>query len=146
MTLTDAITSASATIGLLKTALAARDEAKIQAALMELQSKYGELGGMVIGLIEKSMSLQDSLVMANNENTQLKLQLAESIKYKLKEIATGAFAYFAEENNETGEPAHYLCQTCKDKGIKAVLRETAKNEWVPRTFNCPNVKEHSFYV
>ncbi len=53
MTIADLITGAGASITLLKTAIAARDESKIEAALSDLQTKYGDLGGMVIGLVEK---------------------------------------------------------------------------------------------
>lgn len=144
MSIADLITSAGATINLLKTAIAARDESKIEAALSELQTKYGDLGAMVIGLVEKSMSLQDSLVVSNNENAQLKLQLAESIKYKLREVATGKFAYFAEAIDEPSEPAHYICQPCKDAGIKSILRLTKRGQ--SNVYICPENGRHGFSV
>ena len=147
MTIADLITSAGASITLLRTAIAARDESKIEAALSDLQTKYGDLGGMVIGLVEKSMSLQDALVMANHKNAELKLELAEQIKYKLKEVAPGKFAYFCEASNETGEPAHYLCQPCKDAGIKSVLHIFNANQYFPAHYECHiDKKSHSFYV
>ncbi|MCD8455921.1 hypothetical protein LPH50_08175 [Xylella taiwanensis] len=55
-----------------------------------------------------------------NELEETKKALKEKEKYVLSEIHKNQVAYRVKK--ETGEPDHYVCQGCFDKGIKFVLQ------------------------
>ena len=47
---------------------------------------------------------------------------AEKERYKLRQIATGAFAYALEKERAAGEPAHWLCTDCYENRKKSILK------------------------
>lgn len=145
MSISAAIAGVNATLTLLKGALDARDDFKIKSALIDLQSKCLELGGISMDLFEKNQTLLTSLVDTKSENEQLHRKIEENLKYRLKELTAGQYAYFSEANSETGEPAHYLCQPCKDAGVKSILRHLSDTLY-GGMYKCPSKKEHDFFV
>jgi hypothetical protein len=75
------------------------------------------------------LQLQDEHFKAREELRKLRKALNERGRYSLVELASDNFAYrvnISPEQSGTSqpgvpEPAHYVCQKCFDKGIKAVL-------------------------
>lgn len=146
--LTGALASAKAAYDLLKSAFAARDEALIKSAMVELQQKHVELGESAMALLDKAFSLQTALIEANNENAELKMASAKRDAYVLHEIKTGAFCYTAKPSAENAEPPHYLCQICWDKGVKSVLKFQPASRYYVAMYRCMNMpdKAHDIYL
>lgn len=72
------------------------------------------------------MDLQQKYFEACEELRKLKATAAERGRYSLRELAQGVFAYQLNASSTAeseGEPSHYLCQPCFDKGIKSVLQD-----------------------
>ena len=42
-------------------------------------------------------------------------------RYQLKELAPGVFVYALKPGMEGGEPPHQICQTCYQRGKRAIL-------------------------
>ncbi len=107
----------------------------------------------VSGIMEKLLSTQKELSMHYKHHMECvkaleeaEKALKEKGKYELFEIHKNQFAYRVKK--ETGEPDHYVCQGCFDKGIKSVLQGadiencTVLSYWLPKLrVPPPNSKE-----
>ena len=122
MELAAALASARTALELIKLGVAARDEAKVQAALIEANMRLLDLSTAALSLAEKNGALVAQLAAAQSENRQIKAKLDDRAAYALHEVRPGAFVYAAKAAGDGSKPAHYLCQPCYDKGIKTVLR------------------------
>jgi len=141
--ISSALAGARGLVDLASTALAARDHAKVQEALQGLNEKLLALTTVALANAEKAMTLQASLVEAQHINAELERQIADRERYRLQAITPGAFAYRSQPQAEGDDPAHYLCQPCYDKGIKAVLREIADTEYRRGKWVCPESSSHA---
>ena len=130
MELGTAIASARATFELLRLAVLARDDAKLQAATYEMNEKLRAMSETAMAYVEKNAALVSEnaeLKLSNAVNLQAKADIERRLRdrenYVLHEIRTGAFVYAPKPGVQGHEtPAHYLCQNCYDKGVKSVLR------------------------
>jgi hypothetical protein len=99
----------------------------------EVQAKAIELNGAIIdaqhqifaanaaqsALLERVRELEGQLARMQNWDTQKK-------RYKLAAPFPGCMVYALQKTSSDGEPAHYLCASCYQKGQAAILqgRET----------------------
>jgi hypothetical protein len=142
MELQTAIAAAGAALQVIKGAIAARDDAKAQAALFEVQDRLLAISTTSLDLSDRNAALQALLHEAEREKRELKGRLEERGSYVLHEIRPGAFCYASKPAHEGLEPAHYLCQLCYDKGIKSVLRFTLKKSHL----DCVETSSHSILL
>lgn len=140
--ITTALSGVSGTLDLLKTAVAARDAAKIEAALQDMSSRLTEALMSGLASVETAKALQAKLVAAERKNAELEKQLADQAMYELHELRPGAFAYRSKPALDGREaPTHYLCQPCRDQGIKTLLRKDPA-PWAGEPWTCPANKRH----
>lgn len=146
------ISAAKAALEALQLAQKARDQAKIDAATLDLKERLMAMSDLALDFMERGNALVTEnarLVMANAELLQAKTQLEERIRerqsYVLHQARPGAFVY-ANQPGVHGDhsPAHYLCQPCYDHGTKSVLRYTGPDEWTHGKWTCPADPRHSF--
>lgn len=142
MDISSALSSAKAAFDILSTSIAARDEAKIQAALTDLQRKHTELTASAMAHIEKAFNLQSDLLKAKDEISKLKTEINQKESYDLFEVASGKFCC---KSNKEGSPLHYLCQPCWDRGIKSVLQLHSANQGWPPKMVCSTENKHNFF-
>ncbi|HHW4683739.1 MAG TPA: hypothetical protein ACQGQI_11405 [Xylella sp.] len=97
----------------------------------------------VSGIMEKLLSTQKELSMHYKHHMECvkaleeaEKALKEKGKYELFEIHKNQFAYRVKK--ETGEPDHYVCQGCFDKGIKSVLQGADIENCTVLSYGCPN--------
>ncbi|MGL6245683.1 hypothetical protein [Pseudomonas sp.] len=145
MEITAALSSLSAAIGLVKSASDARDEAKINTAMSEVNRRYFELSMAAIELVEKCNALLCTNADIQTQLSELQRKARERENYLLHEVAPGRFAYRFNPTNDTGDAPHYVCQTCQDKDIKSVLHVT-NDSMLGTTYQCLNCKDHTFYA
>ncbi|MBS0427589.1 MAG: hypothetical protein JSR41_09920 [Proteobacteria bacterium] len=124
-----ALGALSATVGALKVALAARDEAKIDAAISDLKERLFDLQAANLHVVEELHASQTKLHALIGERDQLKSKLRERGLYALANLAKPpsefwAYRYQGDEGAADGSTAsvHYLCQACFDNDRKTVLR------------------------
>jgi hypothetical protein len=137
--------SGKAMLDVVKLAIAARDDAKIQQALGEMAARMTEIAMSALAAAEKSGALHAQLLEANAEKAVLANRLAERAMYAMHEIRPGAFAYRLLDARPNGvqHPTHYLCQPCYDKGAKAVLRYQPQTLYLFGKWLCPHATGHA---
>jgi hypothetical protein len=116
------ISSVSATIGLAKVALEARDDAKIRQAISDMQRLLADANGALLTVTNDAFQLQIRANELEAECLRLQQRLDERARYVLREVRPGAFVYAFDPVGDDKTPAHYICQPCSDKGKKVVLR------------------------
>jgi len=137
--ITGALTAARALAELAKVAIDARDDAKAKGAIADLQSKLFDATSAALAMAEKASALQTALSEAQREKGEIEAKLSDRASYALHEIRPGAFVYAAKAGGDgaADRPAHYLCQPCYDKGIKAILRFAPARPGANALYLCP---------
>jgi hypothetical protein len=120
-----ALSAARASLDLLKGAVAARDDAKIQAAIADMATRLTDATLAALSSAEKASSLQAQLQALQRDKEGLEAKLVERSMYELHEVRPGAFVYKLKAQAQGENPPHYLCQHCYDKGIKSILTTRA---------------------
>lgn len=142
--ITTALSGTQSVLQLLQTAIQARDDARLRAALADLDVKLHALTVASLASAEKAAALEASLRAAERVQRELEVQLADRATYQLQEIRPGAFAYAPKPEHEGPQlPQHYVCQPCYDKGVKAVLRYEPGGEWATGKWTCPHALSHN---
>lgn len=124
MDLSTALSGAGAALEMLRTGLAARDDAKVQRALHDMSARLTDALMSGLAAAEKATSLQAALSQAQRDKADLEAQIEDRSRYALHEAKFGVFVYAFKPpaQGSPQAPAHYLCQACYDKGIKSVLQ------------------------
>lgn len=143
--ISDAMAAFNAILELAKTAVSARDSAKIEEALTDMKVKYLaamesslKLHGEIATLKGRLMVSKQLLLDTQAELDELKKSLAERENYLLYEIDSGIFCYRYEPVTDQKKTAlHYLCQPCWDQGKKSILRK-----FTDTRFTCPERPDH----
>ena|GEM_PF-1430539 len=117
-----ALGAANATFEMLKTALAAKDDAQIKMATIELTTKLLQVSIASVELTQKLSELQAAKTDLEREIAKLREKFVERESYVLHEISKGLFCYKFRPIADSLHAAHYLCQPCYDKGTKSVLQ------------------------
>ena len=138
-----ALASARSLVDLAKSAIDARDDAKVRSALIELQAKLMDAMSAALLAQEKNASLHQQVTSLQGQVQDLKLQLENRQRYRLTPICPGAYAY-TDAPGQSGQDAHahYLCQPCFDKGAKSVLRYSHPKPGVNGAWTCPESSAH----
>lgn len=122
MELSAALSALSQGFTVIKGAIAARDDAKVTAALIDMSERLMNAYSAGLDAAANAGSLQSQLSAAQAEIAQLRGRLEERDAYVLHEIRPGAFTYTWKGVAGGGQPAHHLCQPCFDDGRKVVLQ------------------------
>lgn len=138
-----AISGISAGLQAIKAAVAARDEAKIDAAISTLKDRLFDLQTANLEVVEQLHAAQTKLHTLVRENDQLKSKAADLGLYALQDLSNGrgifyAYAYKATEAGGQGQsaPFHYLCQPCLDNTQRKGVLRTFYSAAGP-VFTCP---------
>lgn len=143
MDIAAAISGASALLGIAKGAVAARDDAKAQQAITEVQLKLLEVSTAALALSQTNIALTDEIRLLKDEAHQSELKTREREGYALTEVCPGHYAYQSQPSEEgAAVPLHYLCQLCYDKGVKSVLRFHEAEGW-GKEWGCAENTTHS---
>lgn len=101
-----------------------RDFNKLAAVQADMNRELLTAQNGLFDLQAKLLALSDALNAEKAAHAELKARASERERYALHEVEPGRFVYKRRADVEPTEPAHYLCQPCFDKGVKAVLQET----------------------
>src|SRR5437762_294468 len=84
--------------------------------------------GAVIELQEQILSAQaaqsqlvDHVRTLEKKVADLEAWEAEKKRYQLQRLEPGVFVYSLKPDMAAGEPTHYICQTCYQRGKKSIL-------------------------
>lgn len=139
-----AISSTTALLGIAKGAIAARDDAKAQQALTDVQLKLSEVTMAALSMSQANITLTDEIRLLKDQAHQAQMKARDREGYEISEVRPGAHAYKSKPSEEgAGVPLHYLCQPCYDKGVKAMLR-TVEGPMRKTWWLCPEEVSHKF--
>jgi hypothetical protein len=121
MDLSTALSSVSATFGLARAALDARDDAKLRAAMVDMQQQLFEAMSGAAALATRCYELEKARQEAETRAREAEASLREREAHELRPLRPGAYAY-AKRGQEPDANGPWLCQPCYDNGRKVVLR------------------------
>lgn len=131
-----ALSSTKALIDLVKTAVAARDDAKLADALQSLKERVFDIQNAALQTQEKMSAMQDQVQTLKDEKrdlttriTELERRRKEREQYALCEIHPGSYVLQYRSSDDNAEPAHYICQPCMDNAAKKVVLQIEKKNW-----------------
>ena len=90
------------------------DTAIRNAAIVELQEQ-------ILGAQVAQAALLERVSFLEKEVTRFETWEAEKQRYQLERLPPGVFVYSLKQDMAAGEPPHYICQTCCQRGKKSVL-------------------------
>jgi hypothetical protein len=142
-----ALSGLKSALDLARLAIDARDDAKIKTALAEVSELYIAALTAAADSAKRFHDLQTEHLLLKDEQRDLRHRIEERSKYRLEAIGPGVFCYRADLDEASGEPAHFLCQPCYDRGIKAILRLMPR--YTPddqAVWSCPENGGHDLVV
>lgn len=110
-------------------------DAKVKAAIGDLQSKLLDSQSAYLGLLG-----EHQLLLAENAELKEELRKAKEFKadaerYKLTTPAPGFSAYALKSACADGEPPHWLCANCLANGVKSFLQLSQHDSFERRFFD-----------
>lgn len=154
MNIPEALAATKAAYDLVALGVAARDEAKVNSALVDLQARL--LDALVIATTHvQSMNtlelevqkLRMEAIEADARQAELERQIKQRSQYKLTEVAPGKLVRELVESTEgqVGNPK-YFCATCYGEGREIPLQFHPKPLTGGPKIECPSNDKHSIYL
>lgn len=110
------------------------DAAIRQAIALDLGEKILDARQNQEALIEERRGLKEKL--ASFERWYI-----EKERYELKAIYTGSYAYTLKKDKQDGEPPHWLCANCYQRGTKSFLQYKSagigRSDFNKHIYGCP---------
>lgn len=140
----DAISLIQAGASLAKLAsdlVSASDTTKRNAQLIEFQHALIQYGALIASVQQENATLVAQKRDAEEELERMKAWSTEKQRYKLAAPFAGCMVYALQKAMSGGEPAHYLCTACYQKGQRSILQAhegaPKKNAISYSVFECP---------
>lgn len=137
------ITEISAGYASLKAALdiakglnAVADTVALNDAKIGLQGAIIEAQSSLLAAQEAQTANLKRIEQLEHEIVQLKSWDADKQRYELKDTGQGTLAYSLKAGMENGEPQHWLCPICYQKGEKSILKHERLATGRVHTLNC----------
>ena len=100
-----------------------RDTNKLGEVKAALIAQFIEASERVLDLQHALANQRDEIRDLKDEIRTLKAAAEDRGRYKLAQVGNErSYVYAAANLEETGEPAHWVCQPCYDAGKKAVMQ------------------------
>ncbi|KWI87184.1 hypothetical protein WM08_17265 [Burkholderia ubonensis] len=134
-TISAALGALKTSFDLARTAVAARDDAKLADALRDINERIFQVQNASLQVQEKMSAMRDEIETLKDGKrqlsariTELEHQKSEREKYHLHELSKGVFVLAEKEPSTDGRSPHFLCQPCMDNSSKkAVLNRVYRS-------------------
>lgn len=124
MDIPNALASLAALVDIAKTAIDARDDAKLRVALSDMAAR-------LVDAQTDRLDLLDRLERSEAVRRQLELQLQqlrtdreERERYVVLEVRPGAYVRALQPREGLAGAAHHLCHVCFDEGRHSILQRS----------------------
>lgn len=119
-----------------------------QKLILELQSQLLEAQKAANAQLKEGLALVRENQTLREEVSRLREEAADRERYELLAPAPGVLVYAPKPSRRGVEPPHWLCQNCRDKGVKAMLQDI-EGTWEDRarrfvTLVCPECRQETF--
>lgn len=116
------LTATNALIKIVEGLNAANTQAKLNEVRVELSGKLLQVMAALNAALAAETVSADRIRDLEKEIVRLKDWEGEKKRYELKNIGGGAFGYMPKKGMDEGEPPHWLCANCFDRGHRSVLQ------------------------
>lgn len=136
---TGALSAANAAVGLLRNAVAARDEKLIGDAEAQVKERFLALATQALELVAAHQTL-----MEEHRETKERLRTFEDFRaeleqYELCKTVRGGTCFRSKERKDPGQFFVYLCANCATKSEKTFLQESAGHTYLHCTRGHGNI-------
>ena len=136
--------SIAAALGGLKTAgeiakslLQLKSETERQAKVIELQSVILAAQSSAIAAQSDQYAMLEEMRRLREENNQVKAWEKQKDRYQMVTPFTGVTVYALKKSVSDGEPPHYICANCYQRGKRSIL-QNGKNSVGWTILVCPS--------
>lgn len=129
-----AVTSAKTALDIAKAAHGLTNYNELVAAVSEVNAKLMDATVVTLASLEKQSALASEVSDLKESLRKIENWESQMQRYALFAFPTGALAYALQPGMEQGQPNHYLCAACVDKGQKSTLQPQG------RLLHCPECK------
>ncbi|MEE9871819.1 MAG: hypothetical protein PBV86_13660 [Delftia lacustris] len=151
MNIGDALVATKAAYDLAATALAARDDSKVQQAMADLQTKLLDALSMGFAQVQALHSLEletqkmrMELVEARRQREDLEAKFKEKVQYSLFEVVPGAWAYTAVSDMQKAVDSRpNFCASCYSAGKVVPLQHFQAQTHGQDQWFCPGDSAHT---
>ena len=111
---------------------------ELNAKIIEAQNRIFEANASQMSLVERVRELESQLAQMQDWESQKQ-------RYKLATPFPGCMVYALQKSMSEGEPAHYLCTNCFQRGQKSILQgKQVSNGMKPSLYACPSCESEAF--
>ena len=121
-----AVASAKTALDIAKAAHGLSNYNELVAAVSEVNAKLMDATVVTLASLEKQSALNSEIADLKEKLREVEDWEGQMKRYKLHEFPTGALAYALQPGMEQGQPLHYLCAACVDKGQKSTLQPNGR--------------------
>jgi len=105
-----------------KSFLELKSIADVQGKVIELQSAILSAQSSALAANSDQSAMAEEIRALKKEIAEVKAWEAEKQRYALKALEPSIFTYALKHASANGEPPHWLCANCHNKGIKSILQ------------------------
>ena len=131
--------SLQAAVEITKGLVGLRDTTVVQDKVIELQNAILSAQSSALTAQSDQVTLLDRVRELEAQMAQMEAFDAEKSKYQLQQVDSGALAYVLKPEADTGEPPHWLCVACFQRGRKSLLQMHGRDpaDRSSTLFRCP---------
>ncbi|GEM_PF-2644291 len=111
-----AVQSLNSLATLIKTANGLSNYSELVAAVSEVSTKLLAANAVALGSQEKQAALSSEIAELKEKLRKLERFEHEAERYTLEKLSFGGLVFSLKKGMENGQPPHYLCATCMNKG------------------------------
>jgi hypothetical protein len=143
--LTGALSSLKVASDMAGALIGIRDEQKLQAAVIELQSKIVGAQSAAVAAQSQQMDLLEQIRALKTALDQAHAWKEEAGRYELVDFGSNTFAYQLKGKSADGEPMHRICSNCFTTQKKSILQFQFKSSDGRDKYQCPLCKNEFFF-
>ena len=134
-----AVQSFNALATLVKTAHGLANYNELVSAVSEVSTKLMSAQAVALGSQEKQAALSREIAELKEKLRKLERFEREAERYILEKLPFGGLVFSLKKGMENGQPTHYLCATCMNKGEITILQPEGEI-FVACPFNHPRIQ------
>ena len=124
-----AITGLKTAGDIAKSFLELKSIADVQGKVIELQSAILAAQGSALAAQSDQSSMAQRIRELEEEVARVREWEEQKQRYTLHKFPSGAFAYGLKPESANGEPMHYVCAKCLNRGRKTILQESKSGDY-----------------
>jgi len=127
-------------LGIVQGLNATNTQVQINEAKIPLQQYIIDAQSALTASNQAQAAATDDVRRLEQEIVRLKDWSAEKKRYQLKRFHPGTLAYALQPGMAAGDPPHFLCKHCYDRGEPSTLQATSRLDMRYRVHFCPSCK------